>query len=85
MSSKELILQKKIIPFFYSLIHSFLHVVIMIAMMSMNGYVILAIIIGYTSGFALFYKPLDKKVKGDCHGTCSKWLLIVINIVTIIK
>ena len=54
MTKNEMIIKKRVIPFFYSLIYSILHVGIMLVMMTMNCYVILAIIVGYTLGFFLF-------------------------------
>lgn len=57
MTSGEIIVKKRVIPAFYAVIYAFLHVSIMLVMMSMNGYVILAIIAGYTAGFAIFSDP----------------------------
>jgi len=61
LTANEWIVKKRVIPFFYSLIYSFLHVVIMLIMMSMNGYVILAIIMGYTVGFLVFFESCESK------------------------
>lgn len=57
MTSGEIMVKKRVIPAFYAVIYAFLHVSIMLVMMSMNGYVILAIIAGYTAGFAIFSDP----------------------------
>ncbi len=69
MTSQQLIVKMKIIPIIYALLYAFLHVVIMIIMMSMNGYVILSIIVGYTAGYAVFSDPPCKQKP---ERTCSK-------------
>jgi hypothetical protein len=70
MTSGEIIVKKRVIPAFYAVIYAFLHVSIMLVMMSMNGYVILAIIAGYTAGFAIFSDPpcVSKKESGCAKG-----------------
>jgi hypothetical protein len=70
MTSNEIIIRKRVIPAFYGVIYAFLHVSIMLVMMSMNGYVILAIIAGYTAGFAVFSDTpcVSKKESGCSHG-----------------
>ena len=65
-------LKNKVIPLVYSLVRSFLHVVIMLIMMSMNGYVIIAIICGYMIGFAIFDKKCGKKSDDKCRGGCNQ-------------
>lgn len=42
----------------------------MIIMMSMNGYVILAIIIGYTAGYGLLSDSCKLKKGKSCAGGC---------------
>ena len=45
----------------------------MIIMMSMNGFVIVAIIIGYTAGYGLLSDSCKfKKTKSCAHGCSSK-------------
>jgi hypothetical protein len=69
LTKNEIFLKRWIIPFFYSLIYASLHVIIMIIMMSMNGFVIISIIIGYTAGFGLFSDSCKfKKAKACAHG-----------------
>jgi hypothetical protein len=61
-----------VIPAFYGIFYAILHVALMLVMMSMNGYVILAIIAGFTAGFAVFSDPpcKNKSETGCSHG-CS--------------
>lgn len=72
LTSREIIVKKKVIPAIYAIIYACLHVAIMLVMMSMNGYVILAIIFGYTIGFAVFSDPPCKsKTESSCAGGCD--------------
>ncbi len=72
MTTKEILVRKRVIPAIYAIIYAFLHVSIMLVMMSMNGYVILAIIAGYTLGFAVFSdKPCASKNETGCAKGCK--------------
>jgi hypothetical protein len=72
MTAREVIIRKRVIPAFYAIIYAFLHVSIMLVMMSVNGYVILAIIAGYTAGFAVFSDPpCASKSENGCAKGCS--------------
>lgn len=72
LTTREIIVKKRIIPAIYAIIYACLHVAIMLVMMSMNGYVILAIIFGYTIGFAVFSDPPCKsKSEKSCAGGCE--------------
>lgn len=78
LTSREIIIKKRVIPAIYAIIYACLHVAIMLVMMSMNGYVILAIIFGYTIGFAVFSDPPCKsKTEKSCAGGCDwrEWSL----------
>lgn len=60
------------IPTLYALFYALFHVAIMLIMMSMNGYVILAIVAGFTVGFAAFSDPpCSSKSEGGCAKGCS--------------
>jgi uncharacterized membrane protein YjjP (DUF1212 family) len=72
MTTKELFAKKIVIPIIYSLIYSILHVAIMLIMMSMNAYVIAAIVVGFTSGFALFSDSCRLKKGKHCAGGCHE-------------
>lgn len=61
-----------VIPIIYYLIYSTLHVAIMLIMMSMNGYVIIAIILGYTFGYLAFNDICKNKLQNKCHAGCSE-------------
>lgn len=72
LTSREIIVKKRVIPAIYAIIYACLHVAIMLVMMSMNGYVILSIILGYTIGFAVFSDPpCQAKVEKSCAGGCD--------------
>ena len=62
---------KWLIPFVFALSNHTCQVTIMIIMMSMNAYVIMAIILGFTLGYFVFLdkcklKKGSKKCKGGC-------------------
>lgn len=84
MTSQELLVKRWIIPVIYSFIFAFLHVAIMLVMMSMNGWVILSVIVGYTMGFALFNHdskkencPCDSEIKWSIINHYSQLILII--------
>lgn len=70
MTPSEIMVKKRVIPLIYSLIYSIIHVSVMLIMMSMNGYVILGIILGYVGGFFVFSDECPKKEGEKCGGEC---------------
>ena len=54
MTNKEIFVRNSLLPAIQGVIQAFLHVCIMVIMMSMNGYVIGAIILGYVFVFLAF-------------------------------
>lgn len=54
MTNKEIFVRNSLLPAIQGVFQAFLHVCIMVIMMSMNGWVILAIIVGYIIGFLVF-------------------------------
>lgn len=51
----------------YYLIFSLLHVFIMLLFMTLNGYVILAIILGYSFGYLAFGEVPNKTADKECY------------------
>lgn len=43
----------------FYLYYSFMHVLVMLLIMTMNGYVVLSIILGLTIGYAIFEEPVE--------------------------
>jgi hypothetical protein len=46
--------------FFYILVYSLVHIATMMLIMTFNGYVVIAVMVGLTLGFALFGMECDK-------------------------
>jgi hypothetical protein len=60
----------------YYLYNSFMHIVVMLLIMTMNGYVIISIIFGLTVGYVVFEEPLEAAIAREDDmpvncGACS--------------
>lgn len=63
------------LSFFY-LYYSFMHVLVMLLIMTMNGYVVLSIVLGLTIGYAVFEEPIEAAMAREDElpvncGACS--------------
>lgn len=51
----------KLILAVYYLYYSMMHILTMLLIMTMNGYVIISMIVGLTIGYVIFEKPEERK------------------------
>lgn len=56
LSAGETAASRRVLGVLYWVVHSLLQVVVMLLVMTMNGYVMLSVIAGFTLGFVLFDK-----------------------------
>jgi hypothetical protein len=54
LARKEALIKKFIVPYIYSILNSFLQVLIILFIVTMNGFVILSVFLGLTFGAYLF-------------------------------
>lgn len=53
--------------------YSFMHILTMLLIMTMNGYVIISMVVGLTFGYLIFEEPLESKLNeaGDLPVNCG--------------